>query len=200
MRFGIGLPQRGGVDLARDVVETARGAEEAGFDSLWVYERLLFPVSPRDGMYGVDGLPWLPAYESTADPLTVMAAATAVTERVRIGSSALVASLHVPVQLAKALATLDRLGGGGRLAVGLGNGWSGDELEAVGGSLAERGRRLDETLDVLAAAWGPDPVAYQGALAPGRAVGCTGGARGDGRVGVRVCRRARQHGAAPALP
>jgi alkanesulfonate monooxygenase SsuD/methylene tetrahydromethanopterin reductase-like flavin-dependent oxidoreductase (luciferase family) len=71
----------------------------------------------------------------------------------------------VPVQLA----TLDRLGGGGRLAVGLGSGWSRDELEAAGGSLAERGRRLDETLDVLAAVWGPDPVEYRGryaAIAP----------------------------------
>jgi alkanesulfonate monooxygenase SsuD/methylene tetrahydromethanopterin reductase-like flavin-dependent oxidoreductase (luciferase family) len=74
----------------------------------------------------------------------------------------LVTPLHIPVQLAKALATIDNLSGGGRLIAGLGSGWSADEMQAVGTSLAQRGANLDETLDVCAAVWGPDPVSHQG--------------------------------------
>jgi alkanesulfonate monooxygenase SsuD/methylene tetrahydromethanopterin reductase-like flavin-dependent oxidoreductase (luciferase family) len=82
----------------------ARDAEAAGFDSLWVYERLLFPAEPADGLYGIRGLPWPSYYEGAADPLTVLAAAAAVTDRIRPGSSVLCAPLHHPVRLAKALA------------------------------------------------------------------------------------------------
>jgi probable F420-dependent oxidoreductase len=162
MKFGIGLPQRKGADLRHDVVAVAQGAEAAGFHSLWVYERLLFPEQPRDGLYGVPGLPWSPAYLEAADSLSVMAAASVVTSEIRICSGVLVAPFHPPVHLAKALATLDHLGGGGRLTAGLAIGWSSDELQAVGSTLADRAHALDELLDVLDAVWGPDPVSYQG--------------------------------------
>jgi probable F420-dependent oxidoreductase len=102
------------------------------------------------------------SYEGAADPLTLLAAAAAVTDRIRLGSSVLCAPLHHPVRLAKALATIDQLSGGNRLIAGLGAAWSSDELAAMGASMGERGRDLDETLDVLAAAWGADPVSYQG--------------------------------------
>jgi probable F420-dependent oxidoreductase len=162
MRFGLGLPQRKGADLKADITRTARDAEAAGFDSLWVYERLLFPTAPADGLYGIEGLPWPSCYEGAADPLTVLTAAAAVTDRIRLGSSVLCAPLHHPVRLAKALATIDQVSGGGRLIAGLGAGWSSDELAAMGATLGERGRDLDETLDVLAAVWGADPVSYTG--------------------------------------
>ena len=48
MKIGLRLPQRLGVDLQYDVVEAARTAEAAGYDSLWTYERLLFPQTPRN--------------------------------------------------------------------------------------------------------------------------------------------------------
>jgi probable F420-dependent oxidoreductase len=161
VRLGLGLPQRAGVDLDGDVTRVARAAEVAGFDSLWVYERLLYPVEPSAGLYGIEGLAWPSYYEGAAAPLALLAAAAAVTKRVRLGSSVLVASLHIPVQLAKSLATIDQLSGG-RLVAGLGAGWSVDELRAGGATLEQRGRDLDETLDVLAAVWGPDPVSYAG--------------------------------------
>ena len=162
MKFGIGLPQREGTDLRTDVVMVAREAESVGFSSLWAYERLLYPVNPADGLYGIDGLSWLNSYRQAADPLSVLAVAASVTERIRLGTSVLVAPLHMPVQLAKTLATIDRLSGGGRLVAGLGTGWSTDELAAVGTDLRNRGGVLDETLDVLQAVWGADPVTYHG--------------------------------------
>lgn len=154
MKLGLRLPQREGVDLQHDVVAAARTAEAAGYESLWAWERLLYPVNPLDPF-----APWLPSYRQVAAPLTVLAAAAVVTSTARLGTSTMVAALHGPVQLAKTLATLDQLSGG-RTIAGLSTGWATDEFHAVGVTRADRGRLLDETLDVFDAVWGPDPVNY----------------------------------------
>ncbi|MEZ0067378.1 putative F420-dependent oxidoreductase [Streptacidiphilus sp. MAP12-20] len=162
MRLGLGLPQFRQYTPGKDVAAVARAAEEIGYDSLWVFERLLVPTEPTQGLYGVPGLPWPDFYRGVAEPLMTLATAGAVTERVELGSSVLIASLHVPFQLAKQLATLDAATGG-RVLAGFGTGWSHDEFAAASvAPFAERGRQLDELLDVLAAVWGPDPVSYQG--------------------------------------
>jgi alkanesulfonate monooxygenase SsuD/methylene tetrahydromethanopterin reductase-like flavin-dependent oxidoreductase (luciferase family) len=63
--------------------------------------------------------------------------------------------------LAKQLATVDQISGG-RVVAGLGSGWSSDELRATGATRADRGRFLDETLNVFDAVWGSDPVTVRG--------------------------------------
>jgi probable F420-dependent oxidoreductase len=160
MRLGLRLPQRLGVDLHHDVVEAARTAEAAGYASVWTYERLLFPVTPAEP-YAPPDVPWPESQRQAADPLAVLTAAAVVTESVRLGTAVLVAALHTPVQLAKALATVDQISGG-RMVAGMSSGWSTDELRATGATRADRGRFLDETLDVFDAVWGPDPVTFQG--------------------------------------
>ena len=74
MKLGLRLPQRDGVDLQHDVVAAARTAEAAGYESLWAWERLLYPVNPLDPF-----APWLPSYRQVAAPLTVLAAAAGMT-------------------------------------------------------------------------------------------------------------------------
>ena len=130
IRLGLGLPQLRQYDLAKDVTDVARAAERTGYDSVWVYERLLVPESPTQGLYGVPGLPWPDWYRGMAHPLVTLTLAAAVTERVRLGTGVVVAPLHGPVQLAKALATLDAASGG-RVVAGLGTGWSTDEFAAA---------------------------------------------------------------------
>jgi probable F420-dependent oxidoreductase len=159
MRLGLRLPQRLGVDLQHDVVEAAKTAEAAGYDSLWTYERLLFPEKPVEPYAGTH-TPWPEHSRQAADPLALLTAAAVVTDRVRLGTSVLVAALHTPVQLAKELATIDQISGG-RMVAGLASGWATDELQATGATRADRGRFLDETLDVFDAVWGPDPVAFR---------------------------------------
>ncbi|MEV4812984.1 TIGR03619 family F420-dependent LLM class oxidoreductase [Micromonospora avicenniae] len=150
-----------GVDLQHDLVEAARTAEAAGYASLWTYERLLFPEAPADPYAGVPDMAWPESQRQAADPLAVLTAAAVATERVRLGTSVLIAALHAPVQLAKTLATIDQISGG-RMVAGLGAGWSTDEFRATGATGANRGRYLDETLDVFDAVWGPDPVTVRG--------------------------------------
>jgi probable F420-dependent oxidoreductase len=151
-------------DIGRDIPAVARAAEEIGYESLWVFERILFPEPARQGLYGIPGLPWPDQYRSVADPLVSLTLAAAVTERARLGTSVLVAPLHVPFQLARALASLDAASGG-RVVAGIGTGWSHDEYAAASvAPFEKRGQVLDELLDVFEAVWGPDPVSYEGEL------------------------------------
>ncbi|GAA3479039.1 LLM class F420-dependent oxidoreductase [Streptomyces yanii] len=162
--LGLGLPQMKQYDIGRDVATVARAAEDAGYESLWVFERVLFPEPATQGLYGVPGLPWPDQYRSVADPLVTLTLAAAATDRARLGTSVLVAPLHVPFQLARSLASLD-VASGGRVVAGLGTGWSLDEYAAASvAPFEKRGAVLDELLDVCAAVWGPDPVSYRGEL------------------------------------
>ncbi|MEV8636716.1 TIGR03619 family F420-dependent LLM class oxidoreductase [Streptosporangium sp. NPDC051023] len=160
MRFGFGLPQGSGFDLRYDVVRVARGAERAGYSSLWVYERVLYPLEPADGMNGVPGLPWIDHYRECADALTVLTLAAAVTDTVRLGTSILVAPFYSSLHLARALAALDQASGG-RVIAGFGSGWSSDEYRGMEADFGARGRTLDETVDACRAFWGTNPVSYR---------------------------------------
>ncbi|MEV0527654.1 LLM class F420-dependent oxidoreductase [Streptomyces sp. NPDC050439] len=163
-RLGLSLPQGRQYSIGRDVPAVARAAEEIGYESLWVYERVLFPEPATQGLYGVEGLPWPDTYRSVPDPLITLTLAAAATERARLGTSVLVAPLHVPFQLARSLATLDAASGG-RVVAGFGTGWSHDEYAASGvAPFEKRGKVLDELIDVCHAVWGPDPVSYEGEL------------------------------------
>jgi probable F420-dependent oxidoreductase len=164
IRLGLSLPQSHQYDIGRDVPDVARAAEEIGYESLWVLERALFPEPATQGLYGMEGVPWPDSYRGLAEPLVTLTLAAAATSRARLGTSVLVAPLHGPFQLARALGTLDAASGG-RVVAGLGTGWSLDEYAAAGvAPFAERGQVMDEILDVCRAVWGPDPVRYEGRL------------------------------------
>jgi probable F420-dependent oxidoreductase len=161
MRLGTVLPNLGAIAGPENIVRVAQHAESLGFDGLWVAERVLYPVSPQTPYGGTpDGS--LPDFYRTAyAPLLALAWAAAHTSNIRIGTSVLNIPMHQPVQLAKELASLDALSGG-RLSVGLGQGWSQDEYEATGAVTSRLGARADEYVSVLKAMWGPDPVEFKG--------------------------------------
>ena len=112
-----------------------RLADERGYSSIWALDRLLAPIAPRVPYpASPDGA--LPEEQRIVfDPLVTLTLAAAVTHRVRIGTSVLVAPWYSPALLARSLTSLDHVSGG-RLTVGLGLGWSVDEYEAVGVSAA----------------------------------------------------------------
>ncbi|GII57385.1 LLM class F420-dependent oxidoreductase [Planotetraspora thailandica] len=159
MEIGLALAQYGRFASLDSVRHVAREAESLGFASLWVGDRLMTPLAPKDRYPGGDGT--IPeAHRVFLDPIAVLSVAAAVTTRVRLGSSVLNACWYPPVLLARSLATVDQLSGG-RLRAGLGLGWSSDEYAAVGVPWRSRGSRLDAVLDVLHAVWTADPVAYE---------------------------------------
>jgi probable F420-dependent oxidoreductase len=152
MRIGIGLPQLGRFAEIDTLRRVAIAAEVSGLSSLWAIDRLLVPVNPRtDYPTRADGT--LPPEQRTAiDPIVALSVAATVTDRIRLGTSVLVAPWYPPVVLARALASLD-VASAGRLTVGLGVGWSLDEYEAVGAPMQRRGLRLDEILELLNSLW-----------------------------------------------
>ncbi|GAA1936527.1 TIGR03619 family F420-dependent LLM class oxidoreductase [Kitasatospora viridis] len=151
MHIGLSIPQYGRFADPALAAQVSRTAEEIGYDSLWVGDRLLVAAQPQSRYPGGDGST-PEQHQLFLDPLTILTVAATATSRVRLGSSALNALFQPPVLLARTLTTLDRVSDG-RLDVGLGLGWSRDEFQAVGVPWAGRGARLEETLDVLERVW-----------------------------------------------
>jgi len=159
MRIGMSLPQGGGDGSRDSIALAARGAEAIGLDSLWVLDRLLRPTRPISTVPGQPAKPLSKFYANVFDPIETLTFAAALTERVTLGTSVIIAPLHPPVVLAKRLATLDQLSGG-RVIAGLGQGWMPQEFAAAGASLAHRGKGMTEYVAALRAVWGPDPVCF----------------------------------------
>jgi Luciferase-like monooxygenase len=114
---------------------------------------------PRQPYSGMD--PWPENYRVVFDPIETLTYAAAFTQRIRLGTSIIDALYHSPVVLGRRLATLDRLSHG-RLIAGLAQGWSDDEFEVVNVSPKPKGARFEEFVRAFLAAWGPDPVHFEG--------------------------------------
>lgn len=161
MQLGFTLPQCGDEATPDNVRAVALEAEALGYDSLWVLDRLLYPVAPRVPYPAArDGaMPHL--FQRVLDPLVALTFAAACTRRIAVGTSVLILPLYNPVLLARQLTTLDVLSAG-RLRLAFGTGWSPDEFEAAGVDFGTRGARADEALEVLRKAWTEDTPEHQG--------------------------------------
>src|SRR5262245_46493425 len=161
MKVGCTLPQSGALASRENLIRVAKRAEELGYDSVWVFERLLWPVNPRDPYPPSRDGSWPTNFQNVFDPIETLTFVAAHTRNVRLGTSALVLPYYQPVQLARRLATLDVLSEG-RLEICGGVGWSRDEFEAVGAPFERRGARTDEMLEAMIAIWTRDPVKAAG--------------------------------------
>ena len=138
MRVGISLPQLGPQASPESLIKVARHAEEIGYDSVWVLERLLWPLAPKEPYPATPDGSLPETYQIVLDPIETLTFVAAHTQKVQLGTSVLVLPYHTPIQLARRIATLDVLSGG-RALVGVGAGWSRDEFEAVGTPFERRG-------------------------------------------------------------
>lgn len=161
MKVGIVLPQLGQPATRENVLQTAKLAENEGIDSLWVGERLLWPLNPqtpspgsRDGSLAVE-------LQIVLDPLETLTYIAANTKKILLGTSVIDMLFHNPVILAKRFATLDVLSEG-RVIAGLGIGWSRDEYQASNVPFNDRGKRADEFIQVLKRIWMDDTVNFKG--------------------------------------
>ncbi|NEB78122.1 LLM class flavin-dependent oxidoreductase [Streptomyces sp. SID14478] len=151
LRIGVLLPTReqaiNGSFAAAPLLDFARSAEALGFDSLWAGDSLT--ARPR------------------LDPLVVLSAAAAATERITVGTAALTPALRHPLIGANMAASLSHVAAG-RLVLGLGSGFpmpeTQEEFASVGASFEGRVGRLDEISDLWRTAWrsGDEPTGYEG--------------------------------------
>jgi len=143
--IGIGLPTTIPGTEGRTLVDWARHAEEAGFSTLGTIGRLVYPN-----------------YEE----LIALSAAAAVTSRIRLTTSVLLAPFYTnSALLAKQAASLDRLSGG-RLVLGMAVGGREDDFTASGVSMSGRGHRLEEQVALMKRIWSGEEFGTAGGIGP----------------------------------
>jgi alkanesulfonate monooxygenase SsuD/methylene tetrahydromethanopterin reductase-like flavin-dependent oxidoreductase (luciferase family) len=145
MQIGIGLPATIPGTSGPLVLDWAKRVDSGPFSSLGIIDRLVYP---------------------NYEPLITLAAAAAVTQRVRLMTTVLIAPLRGAGVLAKQAATIDALSGG-RFTLGLGVGAREDDFHAAPASFHDRGRRFEEQLELMKRVWSGQPVSNEvGAIGP----------------------------------
>jgi alkanesulfonate monooxygenase SsuD/methylene tetrahydromethanopterin reductase-like flavin-dependent oxidoreductase (luciferase family) len=139
MDIAIGLPATIPGTKGPLILDWARRADSGPFSSLGILDRLVYP---------------------NYEPLITLAAAAAVTERVRLMTTVLITPLRRAGVLAKQTATIDTLSGG-RLTLGLGVGAREDDFQFAPASFHDRGRRFEEQLDLMKRVWSGQPVSEE---------------------------------------
>jgi alkanesulfonate monooxygenase SsuD/methylene tetrahydromethanopterin reductase-like flavin-dependent oxidoreductase (luciferase family) len=149
MRSGLFMPLFDALADPAVVARLSAEAEEAGWHGVFVWDNLRFQEPVVD----------------VADPWITLSAMATATERIRLGPMVTPLARRRPVKVARETATLDRLSGGRlTLGVGLGSDRFASEYSITGEELDDRRRAsmLDESLEILAAAWSGEPVHHRG--------------------------------------
>ena len=136
LRIGVQLPEVERHDVSwPEYLAMARAAEDAGFDSIWLGDHLLYRGERED-----ERGPW--------EAWTLLGALAAVTERVDLGPLVACTAFHPPGLIAKMAATVAEIAGG-RFVLGLGAGWNEEEFRAFGLPFDHRVSRFEESFTVI---------------------------------------------------
>jgi probable F420-dependent oxidoreductase len=143
-------------------MELARAIEEIGYDEIDLFEHvtvgLAMPTRPAGN-----------AAPELLEPMVTLGAMAAVTSRIGLGTGVLVLPQRQPALVAKQVATLDVLSGG-RVRLGVGVGWQEAEYESLGVPFAERGRRMDEAIELMRLYWTTPSVTFRGRFSQAEAM------------------------------
>jgi len=159
MKIGLSLPQAGVNATRENVIKFAQAAEKENFDSLWVLERLLYPINPQTKYPGsTDGM--MPEeWKNIYDPINLLSFVAANTNKILLGTGVIDVLFHNPVVLGREFATLDVLSQG-RTIAGLGIGWLKDEYQTSNVPFERRGARQDEFIQAMKRVWTDDVVEF----------------------------------------
>ena len=179
MKIGFGAPVSGVWATPDNLASFAASAEAAGYASLWTFQRLMVP----------EGSAMEPVYHSVLDPMVALGYLAAVTQRIRLGVAVVNMPYLAPGYLAKMAATADVLSRG-RLELGLGIGWLPEEFTVAGGTMARRGARTGEYIEVMRRIWAEGMAEFHGRTttcprAGSRPTRCSGRGRRSCSAGPR---------------
>ena len=132
MKVGLHIPQVGPFASPENIGTFARAADDAGFDSLWVFDHVVIQKEQESKYpYSPDGKMGFPPTMDFLEPLTLLTYLAGITSHTQLGTSVLVLPMRHPVLNAKILATIDHLSNG-RAILGAGVGWWKQEFEVLG--------------------------------------------------------------------
>jgi probable F420-dependent oxidoreductase len=155
-RFGVVMFA---TDYAIQPVELAQAVEERGLDSLFFPEHTHIPTSRRTPFPAGGELPR--EYKHTHDPFVALAAAAAVTRRIRLGTGICLIPQHDPIVLAKTVASLDVVSKG-RFVLGIGAGWNAEEMLDHGTQFETRWKVLRERVLAMKKIWSDEAAEFHG--------------------------------------
>ena len=156
MKFGISYFA---THMGADPAELAIDIERLGFESYFVSEHSHIPVDTDFPLADEVPMP----YRSMFDPFLSLAAAAAVTKRIKLGTAICITPQHDPVNLAKTISTLDQISNG-RAILGIGAGWNPPEMENHRVAFADRFRITRERIEAMKELWTKEEAEYAGKL------------------------------------
>src|SRR6266705_3357356 len=140
MKLGVCIPNYGETCSIEAVRKVATEAEKQGYASVWCTDHVLMPKN--------SGTP----YERILESVTTLAYLAATTNKLRLGISSLITPMRNPVIVAEQLATIDNLSNG-RLILATSAGWNETEFSHLGSNFHNRGKRLDESIQLIKDLW-----------------------------------------------
>ena len=152
MKFGVGLfsmqthkdlPGVTHRDLYKNTLDNVKLAEDSGFYSAWLSEHHFL----EDGY--------------CSSPLTMAAAMASATDSIRIGTGALILTLHNPVRVAEDAATVDLISGG-RFDLGVAIGYRKEEFDGFNIPINQRPSRIEEGIEIIRKSWSNEPFTFSG--------------------------------------
>ena len=146
-------------DYSMTSVALARALEERGFESVWAPEHSHIPATRKTPFPGGGDLP--KKYYDAMDPFVTLAAAGAVTTKIKLGTGVLLVQQRDTIQTAKLVASIDQVSGG-RFLFGVGGGWNQDEMENHGTVYASRFKRMRESVEAMKEIWTKTKAEYHG--------------------------------------
>ena len=162
MKFGVFLPISGRATGPDTLMEAARSAETQGFDAVWSADRVVTPWQISTSYpYSENHEFIVPPDRPFLDSLTCLAFLAGCTEKITLGVSVLVLPYRHPLYWTRVAVSIERLSRG-RLIMGVGVGWMEEEFEAQGISFKNRGRMVDEQLQILSSLWTQEHISFDG--------------------------------------
>jgi probable F420-dependent oxidoreductase len=162
MKVGLAFANTGPFAEPKGLVEMAVAAENAGVESVWTVEHVIWP-STYDSEYPYSSSGKMPGDKTSPipDPLVWLAFVAAHTTTLQLATGIVILPERNPLVFAKEVATLDSLSNG-RVQLGIGVGWLEEEFDALGISWARRGARTDEYVHAMRELWAGDDANYHG--------------------------------------
>ena len=157
MKYGIGAVNSLLIDDPAAMRDISQAAEDLGYDFLTLIDHVLLAYPAADGTPRAH----YPARTPYHDILVALGYLGGVTSRIALRSAVVIMPQRGPAVVAKQAAAADRLSGG-RLELGLGIGWHREEYDALEVPFTERGRRMDEGIELMKLLWTQDRVDFDG--------------------------------------